>query len=85
MSDINKRIAEGAWKAAMENQAKLRSCDRHHFETPNPVVMGMRCTCTKCGGYMRLSDIATYLKGYQAAGGNPDEVVLGWPGKRDGV
>lgn len=84
MSNINKRIAEAAWNRAQENQTRLRGCDRHHFEEPAEIVLGMRLTCTKCGGYMRLSDIAMYLHGYQAAGGNTDDVILGWPAKREG-
>ena len=68
------------WEQVKANRAKLDACPRHRFDS-RPVKMGQKVVCLECGGETGLVDIGYYLKGYRAAGGNPDDV---WPGFFDG-
>lgn len=60
------------------NRERLDSCDRHLFEYEK-VQIGQKLACSKCKGTMQLTDAGWYVKGYEAAGGNADDV---WPGFR---
>ena len=64
------------------NHSKLLNCVAHQFPAQAEYGLGCKLTCTRCGGEMRLTDIATYLRGYAAAGGNPEDVLPGW-GQKD--
>lgn len=61
------------------NRARLEGCKRHRFEPPALVKLGLKLTCSACGGEMHLTDISYYIAGYEAAGGLADDV---WPGYR---
>lgn len=59
------------------NISALDNCARHRFR-PEPVKMGQKVICLSCGGMMSLPDAGQYIRGCQAAGGNPDDVWPGW-------
>ena len=61
-----------------DNMARLRGCKRHLFEH-SPYRMGQRISCDNCGGLMRGPEIARYIFGYEAAGGDADDI---WPDYR---
>lgn len=60
------------------NLAVLRGCKKHSFVIPYTVTPGLKLTCLCCGGTLRLIDAMRYAEGYKAAGGNADEVLLGF-------
>lgn len=63
------------------NIARLNSCDRHLFAQGDHIRHPRhRIPCRKCGGEMQLVDIGNYIRGYEAAGGDVNDV---WPGYRD--
>ena len=65
------------WEEVKANKARLDACPRHRF-TPVPVRLGDRFTCTACGGVVNLADLGNYVKGYRAAGGDPNDIWPGW-------
>lgn len=66
--------ARKIWEEVKANSAKLNSCKIHKFS--GPATIGRRKICESCGGELSLTDILSYVKGYQAAGGNAADV---WP------
>lgn len=58
------------------NLSHLWTCDRHLFESRAAIITGRRYPCMRCCGQMSLADIWTYIDGYKAAGGNPNDI---WP------
>lgn len=61
------------------NLSLLGDCEKHSFGTITEYKFGdfnKRLTCNNCGGEMRAGDILKYRKGYTAAGGNPDDVLI---------
>ena len=70
-----------AWVAAKENRRKLDECKRHLFHLPKPpYILGQRATCEHCGGSLGLVEVNQYVRGYEAAGGNCDDVCPGFRG-----
>lgn len=59
------------------NRAKLDSCKRHRFAGGSP-VLGGRNTCLDCGGQIGNTDVMYYIAGFEAGGGNADEIWPGW-------
>lgn len=60
-----------------QNQARLHSCARHQFNPSDfkPGKLNQKFTCIKCGGTLKLSpDITRYIEGYEAAGGDADDI-----------
>lgn len=72
-SDEAKRL----WDEVKENIARLESCPRHQFEAGTP-ALGEKIFCINCRGQMSHLDARQYLRGYQAAGGDADDVWPGW-------
>jgi hypothetical protein len=61
------------------NAAKLTACKQHHVDLGEPPYkFGMTCICTNCGGTMKAVDLFRYVQGFEAAGGNPNDVVPGY-------
>jgi hypothetical protein len=70
---------------AVERRRRLDECPRHHFpHQAGGYVLGAKVRCDRCGGDLRLSDIGLYLRGYVAAGGNPDDVMPDWRERHGG-
>jgi hypothetical protein len=62
----------------VENNRRWTSCDGHRFAAIEPYRIGQRHTCIKCGGTKSMIDIMYYLEGYEAAGGDPNDVMPGY-------
>lgn len=64
------------------NNDTLNACPRHYFdfdiEGGPAALFGKKATCQRCKGQMRLTDINQYVRGYEAHGGNGNDVVRNW-------
>lgn len=60
---------------AKDNNAKLDGCVKHHFDVKPPYKLGQKFTCFNCGGEMDALQAFRYCQGFEAAGGNPNEVI----------
>ncbi len=69
--------AKRLWDEVKENITRLEACPRHQFEV-GTVVPGEKVRCLNCRGQMSYLDAGQYLRGYQAAGGDPTDVWPGW-------
>lgn len=59
--------------------ARERECPKHRYEIgPGPYAVGVKYRCAHCGAEKRLFEIADYIRGYQAAGGDPHDVCPDW-------
>ena len=68
-----------------ENRDRLNACPRHLFDGPMPglgegvgAMFGGKMECSKCKGTMDLLGINEYVRGYEAHGGNGNDVLPGW-------
>jgi hypothetical protein len=83
ISGLPRDEVDEIWKAVQENQKRLSGCLRHRFDMSGlegVALLRADIPCLECGGTMRSGDIRTYIKGYIAAGGDPEEVWPGWSG-----
>lgn len=78
---LTKDEARALMAQIKENHRKLNSCPKHvfgdvvgagAFEQPRN---SRERICTSCGGEMADLKIILYVRGYKAAGGNPDDVA----------
>jgi len=74
--------AKSLWKEVKENRRALDSCKKHNFTPPKELKLGEIYTCNNCGGKLRLSDIGDYIRGYEAAGGNCNDIWLDFRKKK---
>ena len=64
------------------NHDRLDNCPRHRFDQTEYEKMprlGMKLTCVHCSGTMDVVAISHYIKGYEAHGGDCNDI---WPGFR---
>lgn len=67
-------------KAIQARVARELACPKHRFEIgEGPYGIGVKYRCIHCGAEKRLHDIGDYVRGYQAAGGDPRDVCPDWP------
>lgn len=73
------------WAEAQANVERLNGCPRHHFVMTDEQVVagpgalfGKKLTCHRCNGRMDMLGVNQYVRGYQAAGGNPNDILPGW-------
>ena len=59
------------------NHAKKNSCSLHQFDAPPKMKLGQYYFCKNCGWKTRIVEIGHYARGYEAAGGNPDDIMMG--------
>lgn len=87
MADNPHRPADAgeAWGHAESNQGKLNTCPRHRFAwadvvgiVPGRIEVGAKFTCDVCGGRMPALEMFRYIQGYEAAGGNANDVCPGF-------
>lgn len=58
------------------NQNKLDACKQHKFEWPlGGMVFGQKMHCVNCKGDLNVVNAFHYAMGFQAAGGNPNDVI----------
>jgi hypothetical protein len=60
------------------NRDRVEGCKRHRIIWPAIRRFGMKLDCAACGGKLSLSEVGAYVRGYMAAGGNPDDVAPWW-------
>ena len=67
------------WAEAVANVERLNGCPRHLFEFDgHEVKFGAKATCKKCGGTLDMLQVRQYVLGYEAAGGNANDVLPGF-------
>ena len=67
------------------NRDRLNACRRHRFpaaiegiEQGVGAMFGGKSTCERCGGQLSLIELNQYVRGYEAGGGNGNEIIPGW-------
>ena len=60
------------------NLKRLRSCAKHRFNIPEQVGIGKSFKCQHCNGVLKLTAIAEYIRGYEAAGKPGTDIWSGW-------
>lgn len=65
------------------NRDRLDACPRHRFEWNVPPggvarMFGGKVRCHNCEGEMPLVELGAYVRGFAAAGGDPNDVLPGW-------
>lgn len=61
---MDKAAASRLWEQAKANQAKLKACKGHDFPMPKDgLSLGIRVTCTKCGGTLDGINAIWYREG----------------------
>lgn len=65
-----------------ENRSKLNSCPRHKFDISavewSALRIGQELVCKRCGGNMQARMAFEYTNGYEAAGGDPNDIIEGF-------
>lgn len=64
-------------RAIKANNKKLDLCPRHRFSGER-VPLGYKYTCLECGGRISGINLMYYIHGYEAGGGNCDDIYPGW-------
>lgn len=80
---MNKNEALSLWESVKENSRKLKECKKHFFggvigdgvSTGYTSPSARKRKCSNCGGLMEDQAVITYVRGFKAAGGNPDEIA----------
>lgn len=79
------------WANANANVEQLNACPRHHFVMTDEQVaagpaalFGAKLTCQRCNGRMDMLGVNQYVRGFKAAGGNPNDVMPGWGDEGNG-
>lgn len=79
LDPINPKLIAAEVRA---NNELLNGCKRHKFEGSIPLDMveryRFRAVCVNCGGWMRLTDVNQYIRGFEAAGRSGNEIWQGW-------
>lgn len=80
MADVD---FKAIWERVKANHDALENCKRHRFidqRTPDQLRSAFqgRIICQTCKGELDLLDARTYVLGYMAAGGDPNDVWPGW-------
>lgn len=62
------------------NRERLDNCPKHAFDYPQDRALhfGEKLTCRNCGGVMDAVQAFRYCQGFEAAGGDPNEVIPGF-------
>lgn len=60
------------------NRNMLNSCPRHSFGQFGVAYLGATLKCHRCGGEMDLVAISHYIRGYEAHGGNGNDILSAW-------
>lgn len=60
------------------NRKTLDQCKQHKFDEFPELYIGVRFKCANCGGQILATEAYQYALGFEAAGGNPNEVMAGF-------
>lgn len=67
------------WEKVKANRRAVEACQRHRFAPNGPILPGRGLVCLACNGSMQLTEIGAYIRGYEAAGGDANDI---WPNYR---
>lgn len=71
--------SKAIYKRVRINRIRLDACPKHRFDVATfAIKFGAKSTCLECGGEMSVLDVAQYVRGYGAAGGDPNDVLPGF-------
>ncbi len=74
-------MSKEIYAQVVSNNKKLRDCVKHNFGAFKPTSGTLyyeKYTCGVCGGSMKIGDISKYIQGYEAAGGNSEDILKGF-------
>lgn len=77
LSVLTQQEIREAWERAEENFRSLNNCRQHKFNKPPETGVGIKLRCLACDGEMSLLNVMYYIRGYEAAGANPNEIMMG--------
>jgi hypothetical protein len=78
-AEMNKDEAAALFEQVKANRAKIDGCRKHRFDIGDPPYrFGQKFVCANCGGEMDAVQAFRYCQGYEAAGGDPNEVIPGF-------
>ena len=60
------------------NRLKLDECKQHQFAEIPELFIGVKLECIKCGGKMDAIQACQYALGFEAAGGDPNQIIAGF-------
>lgn len=61
------------------NRIKLDACLKHRFNIGEPPYqLGEKFVCANCAGTIDAVQAYAYARGFEAAGGNPNEIIPGF-------
>lgn len=77
-----KKDAANLLAAIKANREALDKCPKHAFDYPTErrLNFGEKLTCRNCGGKMDAVQAFVYCQGFEAAGGNPNEIIENFRG-----
>lgn len=65
------------------NRIALDNCPRHRFDlNKTPLDIGVKLECQRCGGKMSASTVGDYIRGYEASGADPSDIIDNWYGEQ---
>ncbi len=67
---------------AKSQARKTNACKRHFFGEFNS-TFGAKYKCSRCGCIWRLHEVGKYIRGYEAAGKNGGDILIGWNGEEN--
>lgn len=80
MEDAGKFDGEAVFARIAANRDKLDACPRHLFDAfpLEAIRLGRKVPCKHCGGEMDLVALGYYIRGYEAANKNGNDILPGW-------
>ena len=77
---MNKEQVAEVLAAIKRNRERLDGCKKHSFAYPEDRALrfGEKLTCCNCGCVMDAVQAFVYCRGFEAAGGDPNEVIKGF-------
>jgi hypothetical protein len=87
MEDAGKPDYKAIFASVSDNRDRLDACPRHLFAALplENIRLGAKIECKRCGGMMDLVKLNFYIRGYEAAGRNGNDILPGWKSNDDGT
>lgn len=64
--------------AIKANRQLLDECKQHNFGELPPLAFRVMLACRNCGGHMDAVQATQYALGFEAAGGDPNQIIAGF-------